>query len=106
MKPDLQQFLTPQQATCELGGVTLTVKELPSAADIMAFHDGQDHTFKLLVRCVFLPDGNQAFTDDDIPVLKAAPRMKFWPLMLKVQEVNGQSVERDQGNSEAVPSSG
>lgn len=102
MLKDLLEVLRIREEQVELGGHKLVVRELQSAADVAALADNQDLGYKLLVRCVFDEAGAPAFTDDDIPALKAGSKSRLAPLMAAVTRVNGFDSEANAKNSAAV----
>jgi len=89
-----------------LGGHTLIVRELETAADVAAFQDGADGAYKLLVRCTFFEDGSPAFADENIDAIKHASKRKIVSLIAAVTRVNGFDIEENVKNSAAVPGSG
>lgn len=106
MREELLAALAPREEKLELGGQRLVARELESAADVEAFKDGVDFTYKLIVRCTFGEDGERAFSDEDIPALKKASNKKLGPLVKAVHRVNGLLVEDEVKNSEAGTGAG
>lgn len=102
----LKVALAPREEKVELGGVALTVREMPSAASVEAMRDNKDLGYKLLVRCVFDAEGKLAFDDADIEALKMSAKMKLAPLLAAVNRVNGLAVEDEAKNSDAGPGAG
>ena len=90
-----------------IGGKKFIIKELTSASDIAALKDDKDYALKVIVRCAFTEDGAQAFTDSDIPDLRAEMSLqKLNQLFRVVSKVNGMDVEEEIKNSAAVPTGG
>jgi hypothetical protein len=107
MDAELSGLLAPREETVTLGGRTLVVRELVAAADVAAFADSEDVNFKMLVRCVYEEDGSTlAFSDDDIPTLKRAARIRLLPLLEASVRVNGFDVGDREKNSGAGPGAG
>jgi hypothetical protein len=104
MLDQLLEFLKPREEKVSLGGVTFHVKEMNGTVNTEALADGIDTTWKILVRCVFKEDGVQAFSDEDIPRLKASSKPKLVPLVNAVNRVNGFLVEEEVKNSAAAQS--
>ena len=102
----LKNALAPMEEKVSIGGVELVVREMPHAADVVALEDQTDLGYKILVRCVFDADGAPVFSDEDIPALKAAGKLKLAPLMKACNKVNGLLVEEAAKNSEAAPAGG
>lgn len=103
MLDDILSAIKPREEKVELGGHTLTVRGLASAADVTAMQDNADLTYKLVVRCVFDAEGRPVFTDAHIPSLKGGAKAKLAPLIAAVCRVNGFDVEGDAKNSGAAP---
>lgn len=106
MRDELLKFLAPREETIEIACVKCIVREVAQSADTSAFVDGTDVLYKFIVRCVFGADGKPAFTDDDIPALKAAGRVRLSELASAVGRVNGWDTADDVKNSAAGPSAG
>jgi hypothetical protein len=107
MDQALQDFLTPREEEIELAGRAIIVRELGSAADGLAFRDGEDQMEKFIVRCCFdKASGEAVFTDEHIALLKRAPKLKTMALRLAVARVNGLLAEDELKNSGAGPSAG
>jgi len=106
MRDDLLQAIKPREETVKLGELTLVLRELQTASDVSEFKDDGDRAYKLLVLCAFHEDGTPAFSDDDIPALKAASKSKVGMLTGPLMRVNGFDIEENVKNSEADPSSG
>jgi hypothetical protein len=104
MLEQLLEFLKPREEKVSLGGVDFHVKEMTGTVNTEALADGVDVTWKILVRCVFKEDGAQAFSDDDIPRLKASSKPKLAPIVNAVNRVNGFAVEEEAKNSKAAQS--
>ena len=103
MLDDLEDFLKLREENVKFGKVALVVKELDGSADNSALKDGEDTSWKILVRCVFRADnGKQAFEDKDIPALKRKSPIITAPLVNAVNRVNGFNVEEEAKNSEAA----
>ena len=102
MNPNLERFA---RRTAEFDG--FVVKELTTAADLAAIKDDPDYTYKIVVMCVFMPDGSPAFTDADIPDMKTQSSLsKMSKLFAAVHKVNGMDAEEEIKNSAAAPSGG
>jgi hypothetical protein len=106
MREQLLNFLAPREEKITLAGVDLTVREVSAETDVSAFVDGVDMVYKWIVRSVLDADGMPAFTDADIPALKAAGKMRLAELSRAVGRVNGWQLDDEVKNSAAVPSSG
>ena len=106
MKEDIFAALAPREERLELGGHTLIVREIASAADVVVFQDNADMTYKLIVRCVFDEAGEAVFTDGDIARLKSGAKAKLLPLIQAVSRVNGYAIEENLKNSAAAPGDG
>lgn len=106
MRDQLLAFLAPREERITVEGESLIVREMGTAADAQAFRDGKDATYKFIVRCVFDAEGNPVFTDEDIPALKRASKLKMAPIISAVNRVMGFDLEDDVKNSSAVPSAG
>lgn len=106
MKAELAQYFGPQERTLTIAKTPVVVRTLSDDADVTAFSAPGDQLWKLIVRCTFGEDGQPVFSDDDIPVLKSAPRITTLPLIQAVQDVNGFDAYAEVKNSEAVPSDG
>ena len=102
MLSDLVDFLKQREERIKLGGRALVVRELSSAGDTEPMRDGVDVAWKVLVRCTFLESGESAFSDEDIPALKASSASKLGVLINAVNRVNGLNVEEEVKNSEAA----
>lgn len=104
MLNDLAEFLQPREERLVFGKVKLVIKELDGSADNTVLREPEDRSWKLLVRCVFREDnGEPAFSDDDIPVLKKKSPTVTAPLVVAVQRVNGMNLEEEAKNSDAAP---
>jgi hypothetical protein len=107
MRAELLAALAPREKRITLFDRPILVREMCVGSDIVAFQDGQDGFYKLLVRCAFDAETEEAlFSDEDIPQLKGAGRKKMWALIEAVLEVNGHDIEAEIKNSDAAPSSG
>lgn len=106
MRIELLEAIKPREERVTLGAHTLVVRELACAADIAAFQDNADMTYKLIVRCTFDEAGEPAFTDEDIPALKAGAKATLLPLIAAVTRVNGFAFEENVKNSAADPGAG
>jgi endonuclease YncB( thermonuclease family) len=87
-----------------IGAVTFTVKELNTAADVAQFSGDPDYSLKVLVRCVYVEDGDKlAFSDEDIPDIKEQTSLfRLSDLVRAVHRVNGMDAEETAKNSEAA----
>lgn len=85
-----------------MAGATYIVRTLPDGETV----SGADTMLEFVVRCTFDAEGRPAFTDQDIPALKAAPHVLKAPLLRAVARVNGFDAPAEEKNSEAAPSSG
>ena len=103
MLAELAAALQAREERIEFAGTLLLVRELETAADVAAFQQSDDLQLKLVVRCVFDMQGAAVFTDEDIPALRAAGRLKLAPLMAAVTRVNGFDTEAEAKNSGAAP---
>lgn len=103
MREALLKFFEPREEKVAMGGEVYTVRTMPDDADPITA-DGEE-IYQFLVRCTFGPDG-PAFTDDDLPTLKAAPKVLKGRLLAAVSRVNGFDAATEEKNSEAAPSSG
>jgi hypothetical protein len=107
MANELLAALAAEEAVVEIGGKKAVVRQMGATADGAAFLDNTDFGYKLMVRCVFREDGETPwFTDDDIPALKRAAKVKLKPLMDAVLEVNGLNIAAQEKNSDAGQPSG
>ena len=106
MRQELIEAIKPHEERVELGGLTLIVRELACAADITAFQDNADMTYKLVVRSTFDEAGEPAFSDEDIPALKAGAKFALLPLINAVTRVNGFALKENIKNSAAAPGNG
>lgn len=113
MRESLLEFFGPQERRLTVAGDEVIVKTLPNGADVEALRDGLDVEWKLLARCTFFAAdgkdhkaGEPAFTDADIEILKAAPRVRTLPLIRAVEAVNAFDLYTEVKNSEAGPSVG
>ena len=106
MREELLKAIQPREERITLGPHTLVVRELAAAADIAAFQDNADMTYKLIVRCTFDETGEPAFTDEDITALKAGSKLTLLPLITAVTRVNGFALEENVKNSAAAPGDG
>lgn len=106
MREDLKAFLAPREERITFAGVELLVRELETAAEFEQVSDDVDWRFLVMVKCVFLPNGEPAFTRDDIADLKKSSRTKLLPIVAAVNRVNGFQVEIEEKNSGAGPSAG
>lgn len=105
MRDALLQYFGPQEERLKILDEEIIVRTLPDSTPAEMFA-GEDVFWKMVTRCAFYPDGNPAFTDEDIPALKKAPRMRVFPLVQAVQRVNAMDLEAEVKNSGAGPSSG
>lgn len=106
MREELLKYFGPQERPIVVAGERVTVRTMPDDADVTAFANGQDTLWKFVTRCTFDDKGERVFSDEDIPVLKAAPRVTTIQLINAVQDVNGFNAFLEVKNSEAAPSSG
>jgi hypothetical protein len=106
MKPEDEGYLAGREERVKFGKRTVIVRELASAAELPMLKDDSDATYRLLVRSVFEEDGEQTFTDDDIPKLKRASRRRVSDLLVAAARVNGLDGEVEAKNSDAAPSGG
>lgn len=103
MLDDLAEFLSLREEKIKFGKVDLVVKELDGSVDHAPLRDGEDTSWKILVRCVFRADnGKPAFDDGDIPKLKRKSPLVTAPLVNAVNRVNGFNLEEEAKNSEAA----
>ena len=107
MNPNLTAFLRRSEEV-EVNGAKFIVRELPTAADMTAMRDNADHSYLLLIGCVFCEDGiTPAFSASDIPDIKEQTSVfRMEKLYRAVHRVNGLDAEAEVKNSEAVPTSG
>ena len=96
--------LAPREESVTIGGRVLTVRELSSASDTAAFVEDSDITFKLLVRSVFNAQGEQVFSDPDIPQLKQSSMRGLKALIDSVLRVNGFNSEDNEKKSDPLTS--
>ena len=106
MRRELSEAIKPREERIEFGGLTLIVRELATSADVTAFQDNADMTYKLVVRSTFDEAGEPAFSDEDIPALKAGAKFALLPLITAVTRVNGFALEKNVKNSAAAPGAG
>lgn len=107
MKEELAKYIAPREERLTFGGVKLVVRELGTAADGLAFKTSGDTEQKFIVRCVFIDEtGEPAFSDEDIPALKLASRLKMLPVIEAVNRVMGFDLAEEVKNSAAAPSAG
>ena len=105
MLKDIAELLKPREEQLKFAGREVTVRELDAAADVSAFGDNQDLSWKLLTRCVFDAGGKPLFEDADIAELKRGSRRRLRPLIEAVSRVNGFDLETEEKNSDAAPAS-
>lgn len=98
MLPGLLEALKRREERLTIGPHTLIVRELSSAADLAVLSNVEDRTFRLAVLCVFAEDGTPAFTDEDLPALKASSRGLLGPLFEAVVRVNGWDARANEKN--------
>lgn len=103
MLKELEEFLRVREERIILGGVTIVVRELTTAAELAESAKGLDTIYAITVRCAFSEKGVPVFTDTDIPKLKSGPKMRLMPLFDAVSKVNGLSVDDEIKKSEAAP---
>lgn len=106
MRDKLLKHIAPREEKVVIDGDTLTVREMGTAADAQAFRDKADMDLKFIVRCVFDAEGKPVFTDEDIPFLRSASRLKMLPIIEAVNRVMGFDVAEEVKNSDAAPSAG
>lgn len=104
MKEALLKFFEPREERVAMAGETYFVRTRPNDSD--PIKGGDDAIYQFTVRCTFDADGKLAFTDDDIPTLKAAPDVLKARLQRAVALVNGFDLAEEEKNSGAGPSSG
>lgn len=106
MQNEILQALAAREEEVTIGGHKLLVREMQQAADVTGFKEADESnaTYLMMVRCVFRADGTPAFTDADIPALRASSRKKFSELAKAVHRVNGLDNEQEVKNSSAAPS--
>lgn len=104
MREKLLQFFAEREENVVMAGETYTVRTMPD--DAPPITGGENTLYEFIVRSTFAPDGQPAFTDDDIPTLKAAPDILKARLRRAVAIVNGFAEDEEEKNSEAGPSSG
>lgn len=102
MHDDILAAIRPREEPVTVGGLKLVVREMAHAADVASFDDNADLTYKLVVRCVFDEAGAPVFTDDDIPALKAAAKVRLAELVAAVTRVNGFDLAGNAKNSGAA----
>ena len=103
MLKELSEFLKLREERMDFGGVKVVVRELATAEDLADFADQGEALYALVVRCTFDEAGKKhMFVDADIPQLKTGSKMKLMPLIEAVNRVNGQDLEGEIKNSEAV----
>ena len=106
MNPNLERFKRREERI-PVDGVMFVAKELATAADLSALSDDPDYSLKVLIRCIFMEDGTPAFTDEDIPDIKAATSVfKMSQLIQAVHRVNGMNQDAEVKNSAAVATGG
>lgn len=106
MNPNLEGFARRVEPF-ELNGTKFVLKELPTAADLSAMRDDPDYSMKVVVMCTFMEDGTPAFTNADIPDMKAESGLfKMMKLVAAVHKVNGMVEDEEVKNSSAAPSGG
>lgn len=103
MRESLLEFFRPREERVAMGGAVYVVRTKPDDSDPVS---GEDAIYQFVVRCTFDEQGSAAFTDEDIPALKAAPRVLTARLLQTVMRVNGLDADHEEKNSEAGPSSG
>ncbi len=104
MRDSLLKFFAAREEKVVMAGETYFVRTKPDDAEPLK--DGEDYTYQFLVRSTFDAEGKPAFTDEDIPALKAAPHILKARLLRAVAIVNGFDAETETKNSEAAPSFG
>lgn len=106
MREQLLNFLAPREEKIVLAGATYFVREIPESQDTSIFADDKDYLLKFVVRSVFDADGNRVFKDEDIGELKKLGKVRLRKLSSIAMRVNGQDVDEEIKNSDAVPSGG
>lgn len=108
MRDILLEYLKPREETLDVSGRKVIVRELQEDADRIGMQGAgeQEMVYRFVVRCVFDEEGQRIFTDDDLPAIKAAAASRLGPLMRAVIRVNALSVDEEEKNSDAAPSSG
>lgn len=104
MNEALLKYFGPRKEELTLAGGQYYVCTLPDSAAV--FEPGADTLWQFVTRCTFDAEGKPAFTDDDIPVLKATPYVLIAPLLRAIERVNAFDAVAEVKNSEAVPGSG
>lgn len=102
MRDQLLEFFASREEKVSMGGKQYLVRTLPDEESIK----GDDSIYQFVVRCTFDAEGNRVFTDEDIPALKATPRVRKARLLAAVSRVNAFDPDDEEKNSEAGPSSG
>ena len=101
----LKTLLAAREEVVEFEGLRLVVRELTAASDTAGLAVEGDATLRILVRCVYDGDGNLAFSDADLPAIKAASLVKLAPIVRAVRRVNGLDQAEEAKNSSGGPSS-
>lgn len=104
---ELLEHLQRREERVEIGGVTLVVRELESAADVASLRvkDATERNHRLIVLCTFDAEGKtRVFSDEDVPALMAGSKVKLNPLIDAVARVNGFDEEANRKNSPAAQS--
>ena len=106
MLNDLAEFLKQREEHLKFGGVKLVVRELDGSADnsvLTQAIDNVERSWLILVRCVFREDnGERAFSDEDVPMLRKKNPMVTARLVNAVNGVNGFNIEEEAKNSDAA----
>lgn len=107
MIKELEDLLRLREQKVEIGSLKFVVRELTSAATLISAEEKDVHpdeaSWRVFVRCVFDESGVPAFSDADIPKLKASSKWRLRPLVKAVNQVNGFEVEDEAKNSAAAP---
>lgn len=98
-KEDALASLMPREEPITVGPLACVMREMQSAADVLAFVDTEDTNYKLVVRSLLGPHGAPMFTDADIPKLKSGSFKKVQALIEAAQRVNGLNTEVESKNS-------
>lgn len=93
----IQDALTLREEKVTLAGQELVVRELAVITEVPE-GERSDAFYRMMVACVFDPEGKPAFEVADLPAIKAASRRALRDVIEAVQRVNGLNVEAEAKN--------